>query len=241
MPIRTLIVDDEPHAVDVIKRYLQQVPELELVAAYPNAIQAFQELKKNKIDLILLDINMPGLSGTDLIRSLQHPPMVIFTTAYQEYAIEGFDLNATDYLLKPISFDRFLRAVDKVMNLTKPKTIYPPEHDITQPAAQPFYIYLRVDRQVIKIDTEEIRWIESDKDYIKVITKKSTYVTKQKISAMENLLPISAFLRIHRSFIIPLNKVEGYNPNYLVVDNKRIPIGRNYKQICAEKFNPGQS
>ncbi len=241
MPIRTLIVDDEPHAIDVIRRYVQEIPELELVAGYPNAIQAFQELKKNKIDLIFLDIHMPGLAGTDLVRSLQHPPFVIFTTAYQEYAIEGFDLNATDYLLKPISFDRFLRAVDKVMNLKKLETIKPSAQDTIQPAAPapPFYIYLRVDRQVIKLDTEEIRWIESDKDYIKVVTKKNTYVTKQKISAMENLLPIWAFLRIHRSFIIPLNKVEGYNPNYLIVDNKRIPIGRNYKQICLEKFNPG--
>lgn len=241
MPIRTLIVDDEPHAIEVVKKYVSQIPEIELLATHNNAINAFQELQKNKVDLMFLDINMPGLSGTDLVRSLQNPPLVIFTTAYQEYAIEGFDLNAVDYLLKPVPFDRFLRAIDKVMNLHKMQTIGQPAPESIKPSApaQPFYIYMRIDRQLIKLDTEEILWIESDKDYIKVVTKKHTHITKQKISAMENLLPIRAFLRVHRSFIVPLNKVKGYNPNYLMIENTRIPIGRNYKQICLDKFNPG--
>lgn len=240
MSIRTLIVDDEPHAVEVIKKYVAQIPGLELLATFSNAIQAFQELKKNNVDLIFLDISMPGLSGTDLVRSLQKPPLVIFTTAYQEYAVEGFELNAVDYLLKPIPFDRFLRAVDKVMNLHQLQTAGQPLPEIPAPAAasQPFYIYMRIDRQLIKLDTDEILWIESLKDYIKVVSKKGTYLTKQKISSVENLLPIRAFLRVHRSFIVPLNKVKGYNPNYLVVENTRIPIGRNYKQACLEKFNP---
>ncbi|MBX2922965.1 MAG: response regulator transcription factor [Chitinophagaceae bacterium] len=241
MPIRTLIVDDEPHAIEVIKKYVSQIPEIELLGTHTNAISAFQELQKNKIDLMFLDINMPGLSGTDLVRSLQNPPFVIFTTAYQEYAIEGFDLNAVDYLLKPIPFDRFLRAIDKVMNLYKMEMVIRPlpEPVRSVESSQPFYIYMRIDRQLIKIDTEEILWIESDKDYIKVITRKKTHITKQKISSMENLLPIRAFLRVHRSYIIPLNKVKGYNPNYLMIENTKIPIGRNYKQVCAEKFNPG--
>ena len=241
MPIRTIIVDDEPHAIEVVKKYVSQIPEIELLATHNNAINAFQELQKSKVDLMFLDINMPGLSGTDLVRSLQNPPLVIFTTAYQEYAIDGFDLNAVDYLLKPIPFDRFLRAIDKVMNLHKMQTNTPPATELTRPVAspQPFYIYMRIDRQLIKIDTEEILWIESDKDYIKVVTPKNTHITKQKISAMENLLPIQAFLRVHRSFIVPLNKVKGYNPNYLMIENRKIPIGRNYKQICLDKFNPG--
>lgn len=241
MPIRTLIVDDEPHAIEVIRKYVSHIPEIDLLETYNNAINAFQELQKNKVDLIFLDINMPGLSGTELVRSLQNPPLVIFTTAYQEYAIDGFDLNAIDYLLKPIPFDRFLRAIDKVMNLQKMQAISHPAPQRINPfePPQPFYIYMRIDRQLIKIDTEEILWIESDKDYIKVVTHKKTHVTKQKISSMENLLPIFAFLRVHRSYIVPLNKVRGYNPNYLMIENTRIPIGRNYKQICLEKFNPG--
>lgn len=242
-PLRTLIVDDEPHAIEVIRKYVAQIKEIELLGTYTNAISAFQELQKSKVDLMFLDISMPGLSGTDLVRSLQNPPLIIFTTAYQEYAIEGFDLNAVDYLLKPIPFDRFLRAIDKVINLYKLQSISRP---VTTESAkpfspsQPFYIYMRIDRQLIKLDTEEILWIESDKDYIKVVTKKNTYITKQKISSMENLLPIWAFLRVHRSFIVPLNKVTGYNPNYVIIENTKIPIGRNYKQICLDKFNPGK-
>lgn len=235
-PFTALIVDDEPHAVEVIKRYLSQVPEIELLATCQHAVSAFQELRKNKVDLLFLDIDMPGLSGTDLIRSLQHPPLVIFTTAHQEYAVEGFDLDAVDYLLKPIPFDRFLRAVDKAMNVHRLQAPGPAGAPLP---SQPFYIYMRIDRQLIKLDTEEIMWIESDRDYIRVVTKKATHITKQKISAMENLLPIQAFLRVHRSFIVPLNKVKGYNPNYLVVETKKIPIGRNYKQACLDKFNPG--
>ena len=135
MPIRTLIVDDEPHAIEVVKKYVGQIPEIELLATHNNAINAFQELQKNKVDLMFLDINMPGLPGTDLVRSLQNPPLVIFTTAYQEYAVEGFDLNAVDYLLKPIPFDRFLRAIDKVMNLHKMQTIGQPAPELTKPSA----------------------------------------------------------------------------------------------------------
>ncbi len=241
MAIRTFIIDDEPRAVEVVKKYVQQVPEIELAGTFTSAIPAFQELQRNKVDLLFLDINMPGLSGTDLIRSLQHPPLVIFTTAYMEYAIDGFDLNAVDYLLKPIPFERFLRAIDKVMNQYKVRTMSLPVSDPVKPFVpdRPFYIYMRIDRQLIKVDTEEILWIESDKDYIKVVTEKHTYMTKQKISAMENLLPIWAFLRVHRSFIVPLNKVKGYNPNYVLIGSRKIPIGKNYKQICVEKFNPG--
>jgi DNA-binding LytR/AlgR family response regulator len=243
MSIRTIIVDDEPRAAEVIKKYVQQVPEIELISTCNNGIHAFQELQEKSVDLLFLDINMPGLSGTELIRSLQNPPLIVFTTAHLEYAIEGFELNAVDYLLKPIPFDRFLKAIDKVLNLHKLQTIALPAF---QPVKQfvpdkPFYIYMRIDRQLVKLDTEEIQWIESDKDYIKVVTKKTTYMTKQKISAMENLLPIWAFLRVHRSYIIPLDKVRGYNPNYLMIENKKIPIGKNYKQICMEKFNPGNN
>ncbi|HEY8398357.1 MAG TPA: LytTR family DNA-binding domain-containing protein [Flavihumibacter sp.] len=241
MAIKALIVDDEPRAVEVLKKYVQQVPEIELSGICHNGIQAFQALQKQAVDLVFLDINMPGLSGIELVKSVPNPPLIIFTTAHMEYAIDGFELNAADYLLKPISFERFLKAVSKAMNLQKLAALTSPSliPATPEPIAQPFYIYMRIDRQLIKLNTDEILWIESDKDYIKVVTSKSTYMTKQKISAMENLLPIHAFLRVHRSFIIPLGKVEGYNPNYLIVASKKIPIGKNYKQACMDKFNPG--
>ncbi|PUZ27693.1 two component transcriptional regulator, LytTR family [Chitinophaga costaii] len=241
MKIRTLIVDDEPHAMEIIRKYATQIPEIEIVGTCGNAIEAFQTIQHNNIDLVFLDIKMPRLLGTDLVRSLKRPPMIIFTTAYQEYAIEGFDLNAIDYLLKPIPLKRFLQAIDKVMHFLdgddkKQEVGESSNPQVTQTAHH--FIYLRVDRRLVKVNTDDILWIESLKDYIKVTTKGKVFYTKQKISVMEKLLPMGEFLRIHRSFIIPLNKVEGYNPNHVLIAETKIPIGRNYKQICADKFDP---
>lgn len=240
MTIRTLIVDDEPHAIDIIKRYSANIPEIEIVDTCHNAIKAFQIIQHNKIDLLFLDVKMPGLSGTDLARSLKNPPMIVFTTAYQDYAVEGFDLNAVDYLLKPIAFDRFLRAVDKVMSLVKkePEQVQPAKK-IAEANKNNQYLYLRIERQLVKVDTAEIWWIESVKDYIKVVTKTKTFTTKQKISVAENLLPIGEFMRIHRSYIVPLNKIESYHVNYVIIAGNKIPIGRNYKSVSFQKFNPG--
>lgn len=240
MTIRTLIVDDEPHAVEIIKKYSANIPELEVVDTCNNAIKAFQILQNTKVDLLFLDIKMPGLSGTDLVRSLKHPPMIIFTTAYQEYAIDGFDLNAVDYLLKPIPLNRFLRAIDKVMQLINGDR-YESRHEAqhtSSPKPSAHYLYLRIERRLIKVNTKDILWIESMKDYIKVVTTEKSYTTKQKISVVEKLLPISEFMRIHRSFIIPVSKAEGYHPNHILIAGNKIPVGRNYKQACYQKFNP---
>jgi len=239
MAIRTLIADDEPHAIDILQRYVSNIPELEIVATCNNAIKAFQALQNNKIDLLFVDIKMPGLSGTDLVRSLKNPPMIVFTTAYQEYAVDGFDLNAIDYLLKPVSLKRFLQSIDKVMHFINGNTQNETEKISNLPKSQAdHFLYVRVDRRLIKVNTKDILWIESLKDYIKVITPKETFHTKQKISVTEKLLPTGEFMRIHRSFIIPVNKVEGYHPNYVMVWGNKIPIGRNYKLTCARQFNP---
>lgn len=240
MRIRTLIVDDEPHAVEIIKKYSANIPEIEVVDTCNNAIKAFQILQNTKVDLVFLDIKMPGLSGTDLVRSLKFPPMIIFTTAYQEYAIDGFDLNAVDYLLKPIPLNRFLRAIDKVMQLINGERNELRQETADTPAAKPssHYLYLRMERRLIKVNTKDILWIESMKDYIKVVTTDKSYTTKQKISVVEKLLPISEFMRVHRSFIIPVNKAEGFHPNHILIAGNKIPVGRNYKQACYQKFNP---
>lgn len=241
MTIRTVIVDDEPHAMEIIKKYAVHIPELEIVGTCGNAIEAFQTIQNLKVDLVFLDIKMPRLLGTDLVRSLKKPPMIIFTTAFQEYAIEGFDLNAIDYLLKPIPLKRFLQAIDKVMHFLNgedKKRDDAGTPDIPAPLPAVHFLYLRVERRLIKVNTSDILWIESLKDYIKVITKDKIFYTKQKISVTEKLLPMGEFIRIHRSFIIPVDKVEGYHPNHVLISGNKIPIGRNYKQTCASKFNP---
>lgn len=240
MKLRTLIVDDEPHAIEIIRKYASQVPAIEIVGTCYHAIDAFHAIQQAPVDLMLLDVKMPGLSGTDLARSLKHPPRIVFTTAYQEYAVEGFDLDAVDYLLKPIAFDRFLRAIDKVLALEKA------EHSTAAQTSAPretpeHFLYLRIERRLVKVNTRDILWIESVRDYVKVVTQDKVHTTKQKISVTEDLLPSGEFVRIHRSFIVPLNRVEGYHPNHVVVAGNKLPIGRNYKLETAKKFLPPSS
>lgn len=236
MKIKTLIVDDEPHAIEVIEKYVEDFTEIDLVAKCNTAIQAFQILQKTRIDLIFLDVKMPGLLGTNLVRSLKNPPKIIFTTAYQDYALEGFDLNAIDYLLKPIPFDRFLKAIDKVFEAYKVNhhrvSI---EQQMPEPKGDNF-LYLRVERKMVKINVNEIFWIESLKDYIKVVLKDKALVSKQKISVIEELLPEEKFVRIHRSFIVAIDKVESYHAYAIEILGKELPIGRNYKAECRKRL-----
>jgi len=201
-----LAVDDEPPALQVIEKYICAVPILELKASVNNAVDALSILQSNKIDLIFLDIQMPQLLGTDFMRSLINPPKVIFTTAFRKYAVDGFELDAVDYLLKPISFERFLKAVNKVMRLniisTENDLLFNPSQITANTDA---FIYLRADRKNIKVNFDDILFIESLKDYIKVVTKDKTIITKQAISSIEENLPGDLFIRTHRSFIVPLS------------------------------------
>jgi len=236
MKIKTLIVDDEPHALEIIEKYIANFPELELVAKCNNAVQAFQELQKNAIDLLFLDIKMPGLLGTDLVRTLKNPPRIIFTTAYQDYALEGFDLNAVDYLLKPIPFDRFLKAMDKVFNGYRPEHLPAPVPAPAPEVKNDNYLYLRVERKMVKINVNDIYWVESLKDYIKVALADKTYVSKQKISVLEELLPEDRFVRIHRSFIVSVEKVQSYHSFAIEILGRELPIGRNYKDDFRKRL-----
>lgn len=236
MKIKALIIDDEPHAIEVIEKYIENFTEIDLIGKCTNAIQAFQLLQQRNVDLLFLDVKMPGLLGTDLIRSLKNPPKVIFTTAYQDYALDGFELNAVDYLLKPIPFDRFLKAIDKVFELYK---VNHNKINITeQPAAikNDIFLYLRVDRKMVKVNVADIHWVESLKDYIKVVLKDKTLITKQKISLLENLLPEDMFVRIHRSYIVAVDKIESYHSYAVEVLSKELPIGRNYKVECQKRL-----
>lgn len=231
-----MIVDDEPHAIEVIESYLKNFTDIEIVAKCNDGIQAFQALQQKKIDLMFLDVKMPGLNGNDLMKSLKNPPKVIFTTAYQDYAVEGFELNALDYLLKPISFDRFLKAMDKVYDLFGVNHGQIALSESAPLRNQDIFLYLKVDRKMVKVDVKDILWIESLKDYIKVVLKDKTHISKQKISILEELLPEDHFLRIHRSYIVSVPMIESFNTQTVEIDGNEIPIGRNYKNECLRRL-----
>jgi DNA-binding LytR/AlgR family response regulator len=226
MTWRCLLVDDEPLAIEVLEKYIEAVDQLQVVGTCRNAFQAMEFLQKNPVDLIFLDIHMPKLTGTSFVRTLQHPPKIIFTTAFKEHAIDAFELDAVDYLLKPISLERFLRAVNK---LTQTTFTHPEEMPVISEAASGF-IYFRSDRKMVKLFYDEILYIESIKDYIKIVREgNAPLLVKQSISSTEELLPPNLFLRIHRSFIVALQKISAFTNNDVEIQRMEIPIGRLYK------------
>lgn len=231
IPIKCIIVDDEPMARDVIKRYIRQMPKLKLLAEFGNAIDATIFLQEQPVDIIFLDIKMPQLSGTDFVRSLRSVPKIIFTTAHKEFAHEGFELDVTDYLLKPIRFDRFLRAVNKAFpqrqQEAEPQPMF--SNDSNKPDAS--FIYLRVDRKMVKVLLDDILYIESDKDYVKVYTEKGYLITRQTIASVEAMLSDSKFVRLHRSYIVSLNKLKSFTSETVEIGNKELPIGKLYRNI----------
>lgn len=227
--ITCLAVDDEPPALQVIEKYVTSIPSLKLAATCSNAVDALAVLQNNQIDLLFLDIQMPYILGTDFMRTLSNPPKVIFTTAFRKYAVEGFDLDAVDYLLKPISFERFLKAVNKVMKLNLPVTESFSVNTLQKNETVDAFIYLRADRKNIKVNLDDILFIESLKDYIKIVTKEKTIVTKQSISSLEENLPAHLFIRIHRSFIVAVNKIEAYTPELIQINKYELPVSRSYR------------
>lgn len=227
--IKCIIVDDEPMARDVIRRYIQKISTLKLLGEFGNAIDATIFLQEQPVDVIFLDIKMPQLSGTEFVRSLRNVPKIIFTTAHKEFAHEGFELDVIDYLLKPIRFDRFLRAVNKAFpqKLQDVEVISSVVTEENKPATS--FIYLRVDRRMIKVLLEDILYIESDKDYVKVFTEKGFIITRQTIASVEAMLSESRFIRIHRSYIVSLNKLKSFTAETVEVGNKELPVGKLYR------------
>jgi DNA-binding LytR/AlgR family response regulator len=220
-----------------MKKYITGVELLYLAGECSNAVEALSFLQNNSVELLFLDINMPHILGTSFLRTLKNPPKVIFTTAFRKYAVEGFDLNAVDFLLKPISFERFLQAVNKVMQLD----LHVEEHtnsttDALPDQSNPF-LYFRADRKMMKVFLDDILYIESLKDYIKVVTINKIIVSKQSISALEEMLPKEAFIRVHRSYIIATNKIDSYNADAIEIGKKEIPIGRMFKHDVTRTLN----
>ncbi|MBD0352230.1 MAG: response regulator transcription factor [Bacteroidota bacterium] len=235
--IRCLVIDDEPLAREILKQHIAGVEALELTGTCSNAVEAVSFLKQHPVDLLFLDIQMPQLLGTNFIRTLKNPPKTIFTTAYRKYAIEGFELDAVDYILKPISFERFLKAVNKVLQMafTTMQPSSPPKEAQNEPANS--FLYFRADRKMVKVFFRDILFIEGLKDYIKIVTDSKTIVTKYVLSTLEEMLPASEFLRIHKSYIIAIHKIESFNADTVQMAKHELPIGRLYKFDVSRVLN----
>ena len=223
--IKCIIVEDEPLAVKTLADYISQVPFLQLQAKFKDAILASQYLQDNPVDLIFLDIHLPKLKGMAFLKTLNNPPAVIITTAYHQYAVEGFNLNVTDYLLKPYEFERFLVAVNKVKSAQREK-IKPVEH-----AEVKDFIFLNVQKKKVKILFSEIVFIESQREYIKIVTTKKEFISKMSTHEIEDILPPHLFKRIHRSFIVSVSKIDSYTADMVEVNGFSLPIGRGYRDV----------
>ena len=220
--IRCIVIEDEPLATKILSAYIARVPFLELKESFKNALQALDFLRTHKVDLIFLDIHLPQLKGMDFLKSLSDPPAVIVTTAYHQYAVEGFELNVTDYLLKPFAFERFLVAVNKVMKSS-------PDLKNAEKDARKGSLYLNVQKRKVKVMMDDILYIESQREYVKVVTSKNQYTSKIGTNEIEALLPSGAFLRIHRSYIVSIDKIGSFTNEMVEINGIEIPVGREYK------------
>lgn len=231
--IKCMVVDDEKLAREAIITYINRMPELNVAAECENAIEAMMAIRKHKVDLIFLDIEMPEISGIEFLKSLKNIPHVIFTTAYRNYAVDAFDLNVIDFLLKPISFDRFLKAVNKVFDLNSTG-----QPTIQTNDKQDLFINVKADRKTYKVSLHDIVYIESIKDYVKIITAEESIITHDTITNQEKKLPESQFVRIHRSFIINKNHVQAFDAETVYMDTKKeLPISRTYKLSVLQKLS----
>jgi two-component system, LytTR family, response regulator len=221
--LKCIIVEDEPLAAKVLADYISQVPFLELQGTFKDAILATEFLHDHTVDLIFLDIHLPKLKGMAFLKTLTHPPAIIITTAYHQYAVEGFNLNVTDYLLKPFEFERFLIAVNKVRMTQKEKP------EVNEPEEKKDHLFLNVQKKKVKISFSDIVYIESQKEYIRIVTTKKEYISKMSTHEIESLLPVQLFKRIHRSFIVSVSKIDSYTAEEVEVNGITIPIGRGYR------------
>lgn len=235
MKVRCLLVDDEPPAVDLLTTYIERVTDLEIVGRCSNAIEAFGFLQKSRVDLLFLDIQMPKMTGLDLIRSLQDRPKIIVVTAYREFAADGFDLDVLDYIVKPVSFERFLKAIAKYNQYTLLRQTDGPEQ--ASDAFEKAYMYFKVNKQVKKVFLKDIIYIESIKDYVKIVTADKSLITYQRLSYMEEKLPENKFLRIHKSYIVAIDRIGGFNNDLIQVEGFELPLGRSYKQGFLKAVN----
>ena len=226
-----IIVDDEPLAIDVLENYLQRL-DVTSITRCENAVEAFQALQQKPCDLLFLDIEMPLLTGLEFLKTLKQPPAIIITTAYRDYAVEGFELEVLDYLVKPISFPRFMKALEKALKLNRPL----PSPLTAIPYEEKNHLFLKVDKKFVKLLVADILYIESLKDYIRVKTRDSSFIAYQSLTEITDKLPADRFARVHRSFTIALDKVNLIDGNCVDIDGKLIPISREHRQEVFRKI-----
>jgi DNA-binding LytR/AlgR family response regulator len=229
--ISCLLIDDEPPALEILRTYIDNTPSLEIAGECPHAIAAFDFLQHHPVDLIFLDVNMPKLTGTEFLKALKHPPRVIFTTAHRDFAVEGFELGAVDYLLKPFSLERFWRAIQRVTSHEGPA----PDKNKTADDSGRF-LYVRAERKMVRIMVNEILYVESLKDYVRYFLTSRQIITKQTITAAEALMPDDEFIRIHRSFIVAADKIDSYTQTSVFVGKHELPVGPLYRHTFLQKI-----
>ncbi len=231
MKVKCILVDDEPIARDIIEQYIQDMPQLVLVAKCSDAFEAMHVLQNEDISLVFLDINMPRLSGLNLVRALSHPPQIIFITAYPEFAVEGFEVEATDYILKPFSFERFVKAVNKALRkMASPSLSLPDPGEHT-------YLVVKADKRLHKINYQDILYFSAIGDYMKVHTPQKVLITKETLKNIETNLPSHQFIRIHKSYIIAVDAIQYIEGNQVKVNQALLPVGLTYKDKLLERLN----
>jgi DNA-binding LytR/AlgR family response regulator len=234
--LRCIAVDDEPLALDIIEKYISRISELQLISRCSSALEALEVLKQQDVDLVFLDIQMSELTGIQFLKSLKNPPMVIFTTAYDQYALEGYDLDVVDYLLKPIPFDRFLKAVNKASDIYASQKL-----KSDSPDPQRDFLFVRSEYQLVKITLGDILYIEGLKDYVKIFSGPKPVFSHQNLKTIESKLPSKDFIRIHKSYIVSVKKIEVIQKNFVVIGGNEIPIGDSYREQLYKLINEDKS
>lgn len=235
MKVKCILADDEPLAIRVLENHIAKLENIEVIARCSNAMEVLEVLKERDIDLIFLDIQMPHLTGIDMLKTLNNPPAIVITTAYRNFAIDAFELDVLDYLLKPITFERLLKAVNKYYSRCQKHIIH---HDMNHPASgEEAYVYIKKNKTMIKVYLKDIIFIESLKEYIRIHTDQESYMTKQKLGYMEQKLPEDRFIRVHKSFLVAISRIKSVSPSFIGLENEqKVPIGRSYKAFVLNKL-----
>lgn len=236
MKTRCLIVDDEPLARELIRGHVEKLENFEIVAECSDAMKALNVLREKQVDLMFMDIQMPQITGIEFLKTLKHPPKVIITTAYREYALEGFELDVADYLLKPITFERFLKAVNKYYQMIQ-DDVQVVANSASEKLPEESFIYIKENKKVVKVYLSEIRYIEGLSEYVQLFTDKRKIITKTSMAQMEEKLPSENFLRIHKSYIVSIPKIEAFTANTIEIQGKELPIGRSFKNAVLNALN----
>lgn len=235
MKTKCLIVDDEPLARDLMRNHINKLENFQIVAECGDAMKALLELRNHPVDLMFMDIQMPQITGIEFLKTLRNPPKVIITTAYREYAIEGFELDVVDFLLKPITFERFLKSINKYYQTnTEELRSSSLENNPNVNHSEEEYIYVKENKKVIKVHLNEILYIEGLSEYVQIYTERKKIVTKNSMNNMAAKLPEPGFLRIHKSYIVSFSKIQAFTSSIIEIPGKKLPIGRSYKNAVVE-------